>query len=361
MPTPPVIDIESLLGPIPGADSSGVSLPFVLRERLDLARKAVDPNDFDKRDPMRPTEAKPADWGGIIALTGETLARSSKDLILVARLIEALTQRHGFGGLRDGLRLLRRLVVEAWDRVRPVIEEPDDLEARAAAVHWLDDADRGARFPATIRNARLLDAPSGPVSWIVWSLSKSDKPIIKADEFDKAVAATPREACQAVADDLDEIQAELQLLLEAMADKMGPATPGLGQVRQAVGECRTLAHQILERKGPGPVVVPPVGEEDVGAGAETADGDATGSPAAATTTTGKITNRVQAYQRLIEVADALQQLEPHSPIPHVIRRAIALGQLSFPELMKELITDIAVLDEMSRNLGIKELQKDNAG
>ena len=59
------------------------------------------------------------------------------------------------------------------------------------------------------------------------------------------------------------------------------------------------------------------------------------------------------------MADALGKLEPHSPIPHIIHRAIALGQLSFPELMKELITDMAVLDEMSRNLGIKELQNNS--
>ncbi len=77
----------------------------------------------------------------------ETLTETSKDLLVAARLTEGLTKEHGFGGLRDGLRLMRRLVTECWDRLNPAIESEDDLEVRAAPFYWLDEADRGARFP----------------------------------------------------------------------------------------------------------------------------------------------------------------------------------------------------------------------
>ena len=91
--------------------------------------------------------------------------------------------------------------------------------------------------------------------------------------------------------------------------------------------------------------------EEGGEGGEGGEADSKGGSSFA----GAIRNRAQAYQRLIEIADALSVLEPHSPIPYVIRRAIALGGLSFPELMKTLISDANVLGDMSRNLGIKEL------
>ena len=130
MSSPFILDIESLLAPIPGDEPAGSGVPLPVREELDRDRKEVNPDDFDAQDPMRPEEAKHADWPRIIDICQEILVESSKDLMIVARLTEALVKLHGFAGLRDGLTLFHRLIDEAWDRLRPVIEEPDDLEAR---------------------------------------------------------------------------------------------------------------------------------------------------------------------------------------------------------------------------------------
>ena len=53
-------------------------------------------------------------------------------------------------------------------------------------------------------------------------------------------------------------------------------------------------------------------------------------------------------------AAALQRLEPHSPIPYLINRAVELGALSFPELMRILIRNSDVLAGLNRELGIKQ-------
>ena len=50
----------------------------------------------------------------------------------------------------------------------------------------------------------------------------------------------------------------------------------------------------------------------------------------------------------------LRELEPHSPVPYLIQRAIELGELPFPKMIKELIRDVAILSELNRELGIKE-------
>jgi type VI secretion system protein ImpA len=348
MPTPETVDIEALIAPIPGDDPSGGTVPFALRERLDLARKEVNPDDYDPGDPMRPTELKRPDWPGIAEMAGEGLVETSKDLMLAARLTEALTKLHGFAGLRDGLRLIRRLLDEAWDRLRPTIEDPEDLEARAAPLVWLDDSDRGARFPSTIRAARLIEGPAGAVSWLDWNLSQSNRASVPAEEVERLVAAAPREHCRRVADELEEALGELQLLLGVADERLGPAAPSFGQLRQAALECRTLAQQVLARKGSAPVT----DEEGEARGGSGSEGVAVPG---ASNISRTITSRAQAYQRLIEVADALEALEPQSPIPYVIRRAVALGQLPFPALMKELISDSTVLGDLSRNLGIREL------
>src|SRR5262245_20196734 len=100
MPTPPLLNFDALTAPVPGDDPAGGPVPFALREKLDHARKVINPDDYDKNDPTRPTEAKWADWTGVVQATGEALAESSKDLMLSARLTEALTQVNGFAGLR---------------------------------------------------------------------------------------------------------------------------------------------------------------------------------------------------------------------------------------------------------------------
>ncbi len=57
----------------------------------------------------------------------------------------------------------------------------------------------------------------------------------------------------------------------------------------------------------------------------------------------QVASRAQVYQQLAQAAAMLQQLEPHSPIPYLINRAVELGALSFPDLMRQLIRDADVL------------------
>ena len=69
---------------------------------------------------------------------------------------------------------------------------------------------------------------------------------------------------------------------------------------------------------------------------------------------GAIASRAEAYRRLAEAANVIERLEPHSPIPYLVRRAVELGSMPFPLLMRALIRDSSVLHEMNRELGIKD-------
>jgi type VI secretion system protein ImpA len=349
MPSPSVLDLDELIAPIPGDSPAGGSVPFQVREKLEEYRKEVDPNDFDAKDPMRPESAQYADWRGVERLARQTLTATSKDLLVAARLTEALTQEHGFGGLRDGLRLMRRLVSECWDRLNPAIESEDDLEIRAAPFFWLDEADRGARFPTTIRLVPMVTGEKESFGWAQWKQSQSGaKGGPAAADIEKAIQTTPRDHCQAVVDDLTESWEELEALAKELNGKMGQYAPGFTGLRQVVGECRALAQQILQRKGPAPTeIVEEVGEGEAG-------GDAAGTAAGSGSFLKmQVGSRAQVYQQLAQTAALLQQIEPHSPIPYLINRAVELGALSFPELMRQLIRDSDVLTSMNRELGIK--------
>ncbi len=326
-------------------------MPFAVREKLEECRKEVNPDDYDPRDPMRPESAQKADWPTAARVATETLASTSKDLLVAARLTEALTRHHGFGGLRDGLRLLRRMITECWDRLNPPIESEEDLEVRAAPLHWLDEPDRGARFPNSVRQVPIVRVDDAQYGWLQWKLAQGGKGNLSTADFEKAILAAPREDCQRAFDDLTEAWQELDTLARELNGRMGSYAPSLAGLRQAVGECRTLAQQILQKKGPDPTQASEPATEPTPAveGEDVASRPADQGAFVAR----QVASRAQVYQQLAEAAAILQQIEPHSPIPYLINRVVELGGLRFPELMRELIRDAEVLSGMNRELGIK--------
>jgi type VI secretion system protein ImpA len=347
MPSPPTIEIDELLSPIPGASPAGVPVPFAVRQKLEEARKEVNPDDFPLDDPRRPETAQKADWKSVIRLASETLGGTSKDLLVAARLVEALTKEHGYAGSRDGLRLMRRLIAECWDRLQPPAESEEDLEVRAAPFYWLDEADRGARFPSALRLVPMIGGSVERYTWYDWKQAQSGKGRATAADIKSALLATAREWCQSTFEELDEARQELDALTTELTSRMGKYAPALSGLRRAVEECRALAAHVLQDKGADP---------SQGGGGEFAGPGQEGVPASlgGSFVGQQVASRAQVYEQLAQAAAMLQQLEPHSPIPYLIKRAVELGALPFPDLMRALIRDADVLAGMNRELGIKQ-------
>ncbi len=341
MASPPVLEnLDVLVGPIPGHDPAGESVPYQVNEKLEQSRKEINPADYDKDDPRRPDDFVAADWDGVRDLAMSTLAGTSKDLKVAARLLEALTKIYGFAGLRDGLTVLRRLVEEAWDRLRPVVETEDDLEIRAAPFFWLDDTQRGSLFPNSLRNAPVVLAPDDAYSFARWNQT-ADK-----TTRDKAIQNASYESCQNTADDINQAVEELKQLLVLLDAKMGRQAPSLHNFRSALVECQSLAQSILKEKGPPPIAIDQAATPE-GAEVGAASGGAT-----------KLQTRDQIFLTVSQAAAQLKAIEPHSPVPYLLEKAIELGQLPFPDLMKALVRNNDVLSSMARELGIRSLNEE---
>jgi type VI secretion system protein ImpA len=349
MVTEPLLAFDDLLAPIPGDNPAGEPIGFSVRTEMEEARKEIDLADFDADDPLRPTEPKKADWKGIARTAQQTLMESSKDLLVGARLTEALTKLHGYAGLAAGLHLLRRLMDECWDRLNPSIED-GDIEVRAGPFNWLGDDGHGARFPYTLRTVPLFHGDANV--WYTlrdWKNVQESKGEVKREDYERAINAATREHCQALVDGLNGSIEEMTKLLGVLNTRLGSFAPGMNDVRSVLAEALVLTKQALSRKGPAPGEEEPTESEE--GQAASATGAVTGSnPARAMLT------RTDVYQRLAEAADLLERMEPHSPVPYLIRRAVALGRMPFPEMMKALMRDEfkQALTEMNRELGIVE-------
>src|SRR5579862_7059711 len=103
-----------LLLPIPGENPSGVNLystPLFAEVREARRQDDTGPQGLWEHD------VKMADYDAVIRLTTEALSKQTKDLFLACWLTEALLSKQGFGGLNDGLVLMRQLLEQFWETI----------------------------------------------------------------------------------------------------------------------------------------------------------------------------------------------------------------------------------------------------
>ena len=158
---------------------------------------------------------------------------------------------------------------------------------------------------------------------------------VSQDEFRATVAQAKQDdvaKVQAMDEDITETIRELQELSTILDGKAGRQAPGFGAIRKALDDCQTMTRQILRLRG---------GAE----GGEGASGSsAMDSPGGGGV--GSVRNREDIYAQLNRLIDMLESTDPHSPVPLLIRRAIEMRGMKFPELVDALTKDARVLDFM---------------
>ena len=302
---------------------------------LDKLRKDADP-DFPETSNLR------ADWNKIIQLGTMTLTDVGKDLTVAVRLTEAITKVHGAAGVRDGLRLLRRLLVDFWDGLHP-LPDGDDLDARRGRMDWLNDVGKGGRFPSTVYRMPLVKAKSG--EWFAYADTLT--PDRKA-AFDEIIPSCSDKDLIRVYADLIDVRAALHELATAADEKFGTDAPNLtadggDNLGTALEKCIGLVENVARTRGVS------FGDQPAVASTGPAGGAPTGGNDPAPTTGG---SRDHLYRQIQQIASALRRIEPHSPIPYLLERCVRLGELPFPQLMREVIREGAALDELDRLLGV---------
>jgi type VI secretion system protein ImpA len=341
MARPEPLDIEPLIAPIPGDDPAGKPLLDSTRLRLDEDRKEADPLDPSTAD-------RKANWPGIISLAKSTLTNSSKDLLVAVRLVEALVRKNEFVGLRDGIKLLRLFVENCWDRMYPLIED-GDLEVRAGPFKWLNDATRGAKFPSAIQSIAVVR--KGGENFNYFDSIDDARKI----EFEDAISTIKADDLKQTWEDLQETLKELETLGTLLDEKVTKEhSPDLmsadnpNNIGSAVRNCATLFEDLARRKG-----VKLRADADSEGGESADSGESQNDTGGSRIVVGR-TNREGLYRQLEQIADALQAIEPHSPIPYLVKRAVRLGSLPFPELMRAMIRETGTLDELDRLLGLQQ-------
>jgi type VI secretion system protein ImpA len=338
---------EDLLNPIAGDNPGGENLRYApVYDKIKEARREEDdaPQGEWKRD------RKVADYALVIKLAGEAIAVKSKDLQLAAWLTEAALKKEGFGGLRQGLDLLRGIVENFWDTCYPEIED-GDLELRVAPLEWV-----GTRLDEPLKRAPLTRAGHGffkfKESRTVPSEEDANANEVKREQRDAAIAdgkLTIEEFEQAFKDtstaqyqtwlaDLDGCLESLESLGAVCQEKFADYSPSVTTLRTALEEVRHTVKGFVNRKveaegGPAETAEP----EDSGETVEEPVAEASdGWSSAAAPAPAKVKRKVvglepadadDAAARLNAVAKFLRQSDAYSPGPYLMLRGLRWGEL----------------------------------
>lgn len=352
-------ELEQLLKPIAADQPSGPALRYdPIFTEIRLAREEDDPSL-----PMGQWERplKKADWALIEARCKSMLGGRSKDLQIAAWLLEAWTRQYGIDGLYRGLSLVDRLLRQFWDSLHPVIQD-GDADARIAPLEWLNES-----LSATVRvhvpilkvNGRKPPAQSlsdwermtarelGGHVGETHANADGEAPLTRIEVIAYAHQRLGRE----LANRQQVVQRCLNCLetMLAFVDlQLGAQAPNLSKLKGTLVAVERVLQQLAPEQKEEEMTTPeqPQGsEETVGMAAGLA-------PPAVALSGWK--NRDEAYAALGAIADYLSLVEPHSPTPYLLRRAVNWGRMPLPELMAEIIREEGDLNRLVNMLGLRE-------
>lgn len=355
--------LEVLLQPISKELPCGPALRYdPIFTEIRLAREEDDPS-LPMGNWERPL--KRADWALIEARSITMLSSRSKDLQIAAWLLEAWVRQSGFDGLYRGLSLIDRLVRQLWEPLHPMIEDNDE-DARIAPLEWLNES-LSATLRLHVPLLKVVGRKPPLVTLIDWDRmiavelagpghttdkpGADDGPLTRADVVAYAHLRLGREMALK-----REIVKRCLNCLETMVAfveiQLGSRSPNLSKLKGTlVAFERVMAQLIVEPTEDEIMPEPDDSDDDLQTIGE--------SPLIAEAAKPRVTsagwkNRKEAYATLESLADYLSAIEPHSPTPYLLRRAVKWGNMPLPELMAEIIREEGDLNRLANVLGLRE-------
>ncbi len=284
-------------------------------------------------------ELKKADWDTVKRVASDALVKKTKDLQLTVWLLEAEIHKKGFSGIAPAVYLIGELCNSYWDSLYPEIVD-DDIEYRMNPLVWANE-----KLLPALRLIPVTDHNGVEFTWNDYELARryekvkekiqkkgQGKTDITLDEFTVAIAASGTDFLVEISVNINDALSSIDYLETSLENLCGDHSPGMKNISELLKDILTMVTSELNKRGVS------LSEPDP----EESDSDQSGPQAPGTGDDGRsggggpLKNRDDAYRQLKEAADYLVRLDPHSPAPYLVLRAIEWGQLNTAELYKEL-------------------------
>lgn len=367
-----VIDLENLLAPIADDNPTGEDIRndrtptsdyYGIKDARNSARAAERSSMFDEEvDLITP-------WRQVIDLAPSILANKSKDLEVASWYTEALIRLHGAAGLRDGIRLIQKMVDLYWGGLYPEPDE-DGMETKVAPLTGMNGDGGEGTLHTPIRNMAITgEGTFGEFNFWQYQKARDNDKISDDDERNsrnESLGFALKDILSTVNDDpvdiyidlietLEESLEDYKSLNNQLREYCGQDTPPSSQTTALIEEVlRTVrfiskdkveAAQALQQT----LTPTEANNEEASVATELVNQ----ALAANQGVSGPIGNREDALKRLQEVADYFRRYEPHTPIAPGLERLINWGRMTVAELMMELLPDDQAKGIYSQLTGVK--------
>lgn len=356
------VDSDTLLAPVDPVRPAGDALRGT-PEWLAI-RRARESDDATLPLGAWTHDLKRAAWDQVASATLDALSHRSKDLQLAVWLAEALLHEHGFAGLAAGIAVLDALCECYWDVAYP-LPVATGYEHRANLFRWLNEklvvparlvpitaageAGRAYAWADCERYRRRQTATADAYAANERTSTADSGDDFDAADFTHALRATSDDALLDSHAELGQASCALLNLAATLDECFGEDAPGVGALRGQLEQIRGFVTAELHQRN---VAIPSnvdetedaatgesfaIGYESGGAPAQRSDdqrdwAEDYGAPSVQASGLG----RAGVYAQLAAAAAELVRLEPHSPVPYLIQRAIEWGGLNTTQLYDEL-------------------------
>jgi type VI secretion system protein ImpA len=335
---------DDLLKPIPGDNPSGAYLRY--SQIYDKIKEARFEDEDSAPQGEWQRERRKADFAAVIKLAGDTLAKQTKDLQLAAWLAEAHVRRDGFSALTECLELFLGLQEQFWDTLYPPIEDGTP-ELRATPQEWF-----AARCDYLLRRLPLT---SNKLDWLSYRESRTvgyeedagssddkkrarqeaiDQGEITAEEFDQALAGTPKIFYEDLSETIDSALDSAGKLDSFCDRKYGLESPNFSRLRGVLEELKQAVHVLLARKREmePDAPAPEAAVENEPVTAATFEADVPAVPASppqspCPASFGEPKNVDEAFIIVGMVANYLRKQDPTNAVSYLLTRALRWGEI----------------------------------
>lgn len=345
-------------------DKSANSLYYEMKDLRNTAR------DIERRQSMGMDVEKAVDWTQLFSLCVSCLTSESKDLEVASWLVESSIRLHGLVGLSESIEIVNQLIVQYSVSLYPLADE-EGVESHLAPIINLNGDDYDGTLLAPINNLVITEGTSaGPFSLWQYQQAIENKKVTDADkikskqeagqvfinDIELSVSESSSSFYKALRHNVDAAKKEFKALQETIAEKyegyrMPQAKIILAldsfaeHIRFVTKNTAFAAQNSLTSVTDKNRVVNNISAE-------------LNAPLRIAEHKNSLQSRDDALNQLHVIADYFRTTEPQSPLPYLLQRAQDLGRLSFPDLLRELVSDEGARAAAYELMGVSNASND---
>lgn len=336
---------EELLQPINSENPSGAMIRYddAYREILTLRTGT--------------TESHSIDYKKIEEICCNVLKNTSKDLHIAVILTEALANRYGISGLTEGVHLVVDMCEKFWSSIHP--NNSNDPDARLSSFIWMNDKLSDVMLKTTITSpkmpgistytlANLIDARqleltlqkagSRKETILAQALSEN-RPTLEM--ITKSMYSSPAVFYETLINQIKLAVVAIERLEEFLDDKFQQEAISMKGFDTHLLQIEAYAEEVLDQKST------PAQSAEEDDHTETLDN---------TDVTPSVIEEAihlsadQLYILLGRIAERLEEIDPKSPAPKLLKKAIEWGNMSTTELFNDLARHDISISEITKLL-----------